>query len=138
MHLVAQLCIVVLAYDAWFYYFHRLLHTKWLFSYHRKHHEYKQNVCAGATFHADRLENALSGAGVLVPFFAVPGVELPAVIAGSLLCGIMGIIHHDPDLVNLPVLRWLFTDHHILHHTYPMGNYGRYWIDYLHGTVIGQ
>ena len=138
MHAAAQLWIVVLAYDVWFYYFHRLLHTSWLYAYHRKHHEYKRNVCARATFHADRLENALSAAGVLVPLVAVPGVELPAVVAGSLLCGIMGIIHHDPHLVTLPGLRWVFDEHHIRHHTHPVGNYGRYWIDYLHGTVIGS
>lgn len=135
MYWFLQLGIVILFYDIHFYYFHRLLHTKRLYAYHKKHHEYTTDVSAKSTYHAGHFENALSGVGVLYPYLLFEGVGIPAVFLGSIMCFIMGIIHHDPDLIQLPVLRWFFDDHHIQHHHNFHGNYGRYWIDYIHGTV---
>lgn len=136
MKWIVQLSIVIVSYDIWFYYFHRLLHTKWFYVYHKRHHEYVKNVSAKATFHADLFENLLSGAGVIFPWFYLPDVEASAVLAGSMACTVMGIIHHDPHLVRLSALKWVFDDHHIRHHHFFNGNYGRFWIDVLHGTVI--
>ena len=134
MHFIFQIMLVLLCYDIHFYYFHRTLHSKSMYRYHKRHHEYTDNVVAMATFHASALENYASGLGVIYPYLIFDDVTFLAVTLGSALCTIKGIIRHDPQLVRLPVLNLLFDDHHIDHHRYFNCNYGSYWIDWLHGT----
>jgi lathosterol oxidase len=67
-----QTAAAVLALDAWLYWKHRLLHTRWLFAFHRAHHVYRD-------------PNALAGFAVgpvesLLTFWPVVLVALPQAI----------------------------------------------------------
>ena len=135
MYFLLQIILVVMSYDIHFYYFHRALHTRWLYPYHKKHHEYTYNVSAMATFHASKFENYFSGIGIFYPYLLFSQVSIYAVIVGSFICMIKGIIRHDPKLIKLPILRIFFSDHHIIHHYKTNCNYGSWWIDTLHQTT---
>jgi sterol desaturase/sphingolipid hydroxylase (fatty acid hydroxylase superfamily) len=38
------------------------------------------------------------------------------------------MMRHDDRLI------WLIGNHHLLHHKYPLYNFGEYWLDSLMGT----
>ena len=134
MYFIYQIILVILFYDVHFYYFHRLLHTRWLYPWHKKHHEYTHSV-AKATFHATHFENTLTGIGCFYPYVLFSDVHFCAVVVGSIVCTVKGIIRHDPGFIRIPILRLFFSDHHILHHKHQKYNYGTWWLDKIHGTV---
>jgi sterol desaturase/sphingolipid hydroxylase (fatty acid hydroxylase superfamily) len=135
MNTFLQILVVILSYDIFFYYFHRLLHLKWCYPYHKKHHE-TLDTNWRTTFRADFIENSVSGIGGVVIYGLVyPTISFNALIIGNLYCFLNGFVDHEPRLVNHPVFNWWYTDHHINHHKYFTCNYGRKWLDYLHGTL---
>lgn len=56
---ILQTAGAVLALDAWLYWKHRLLHTRWLFPFHRAHHVYR-NPTALAGFAVGPVESVLT------------------------------------------------------------------------------
>jgi lathosterol oxidase len=72
LRVAVQTVGAVLALDAWLYWKHRLLHTRWLFSFHRAHHGYRDPT-AFAGFAVGPLE-------ALLTFWPVVLVALPAAI----------------------------------------------------------
>ena len=125
-----QLHIVVLAilsYDVWFYFVHRLLHHPLLYPYHKEHH---RNVFPTwkDTFTADRLENAVSGLGVVIPLL-YSSDYVRETMAAFTLCMTRGVMHHDIRFASIT------GTHHLIHHQKFKYNYGEPWIDYLMGTA---
>ena len=134
MNIYLQIFVVIFSYDLFFYYYHRLLHTKYLYPYHKKHHEHTEPTWK-TTYHADLIENYVSGIGGLIIYILVyPIISIKALLLGNLYCFLNGFVHHEPKFINLPIFNWWYNDHHVNHHKYFSCNYGREWLDYIHGT----
>lgn len=130
--------------DAWFYGWHRLLHTPWLFRHvHAVHHKSVDvNPFSSYSFHA--LEAFLLGAWVVPAALLLP-IPLPALAAVQVI-GLLNNVnsHLGYELlprwwVKVPLLAWTSSStYHNLHHQRLRGNYGlftRLW-DRLLGTEL--
>ena len=128
--------------DAWFYAWHRLLHTPWLFRHvHSVHHKSVDvNPFSSYSFHA--LEALILSAWVLPAALLLP-IPLP-VLAAVQVIGLLNNLnsHLGYELlprwwVRAPLLAWSASStYHNLHHQHLRGNYGlftRVW-DRLFGT----
>jgi Delta7-sterol 5-desaturase len=130
--------------DAWFYFWHRLLHHPKLFRYvHAVHHKSVDvNPFSSYSFHW--FEGIVLGAWVLPVVLFVP-IYLPmvgALHAIGLANNVMSHLGYEffPRwLMRVPVLRWINTStFHNLHHSTFKGNYGlmfRIW-DRMLGTEL--
>lgn len=134
MHTFLEFILTVVSYDVNFYYMHRLLHTRFFWPYHKKHHE-DVKTSASSTFKGHIIENILQGIGGLYPFLLLyPQISYNGLLIGTVYTSVAAVVRHEPSLFNLPLLRILISDHHALHHQYFNCNYSTFWIDYLHGT----
>jgi sterol desaturase/sphingolipid hydroxylase (fatty acid hydroxylase superfamily) len=138
------LAILLIFNDAWFYFWHRLLHHPKLFRYvHAVHHKSVDvNPFSSYSFHW--FEGMILGAWVLPVVIFVP-IYLPMI---GLLHGIglannvmshLGYELFPRWLLKVPLLRWINTStFHNLHHSSFKGNYGlmfRFW-DRVFGTEL--
>lgn len=140
----ATFAALVVFNDAWFYFWHRLLHHPKLFRYvHAVHHQsIDVNPFSSYSFHW--LEGLILGAWVLPVVLAVP-IYLPmlGVLQGigmaNNLMSHLGYEFLPRWLLRIPLLRWINTaTFHSLHHTTFHGNYGlmfRFW-DRILGTEL--
>jgi sterol desaturase/sphingolipid hydroxylase (fatty acid hydroxylase superfamily) len=143
---VASVVGLVLFNDAWFYAWHRALHTPRLFRWvHAVHHKSVDvNPFSSYSFHA--FEGFILGAWT-IPFVVLVPFYLPAL---GLLQGVglanNVMAHLGYELlprwwVRAPLLRWTNTStFHNLHHTRLQGNYGlftRFW-DRALGTELPE
>jgi Delta7-sterol 5-desaturase len=122
--------------DAWFYFWHRLLHHPKLFHHvHAVHHKSVDvNPFSSYSFHW--FEGLILGAWILPVALLVP-IYLPmlgAMHGFGLANNIMSHLGYEffPRwLLRVPLLRWINTStFHNLHHTSFRGNYGlmfRFW-----------
>jgi Delta7-sterol 5-desaturase len=142
----ASLVGLILFNDAWFYFWHRLLHTPLLFRWvHAVHHKSVDvNPFSSYSFHA--FEGFILGAWI-IPFFVLVPFYLPAlgVLQGVGLANNV-MAHLGYELLprwwlRAPLLRWSNTStFHNLHHTRLQGNYGlftRFW-DRALGTELPE
>ena len=122
--------------DAWFYFWHRLLHHPKLFRHvHAVHHKSVDvNPFSSYSFHW--LEGFLMGAWILPVVLYVPiYIPMLGVLQGiGLANNVMSHLGYEflPRwLIRVPGLRWMNTStFHNLHHTSLNGNYGlmfRFW-----------
>jgi Delta7-sterol 5-desaturase len=130
--------------DAWFYFWHRLLHHPKLFRHvHAVHHKSVDvNPFSSYSFHW--FEGLILGAWILPVALVVP-LYLPmlGVLHGiGLLNNIMSHLGYEflpRRLLRVPLLRWINTStFHNLHHTSFRGNYAlmfRFW-DRMLGTEL--
>jgi lathosterol oxidase len=124
IHIIAS----VISYDIWFYISHVLLHSKYLYKYHKEHH-YKIVPQFLDTYAGHRLEGPFQGVGMFFPF-AVLTYTYYDILLILFLLNLRGMMRHDERCV------FLIGNHHLLHHRYPNYNYGEYWIDWLFGTLL--
>lgn len=117
----------ILSYDLWFYFFHRVLHTKEFYKYHKKHHENVEPEWLD-TYNASFVENLVSPLGIYIPMIYY-GVFNTECILSMIFVNTRGLIRHERRLTHI------FGDHHIKHHKKLNCNYGEKWIDYLMGTL---
>ncbi len=122
--------------DAWFYFWHRMLHHPKLFRHiHAVHHKSVDvNPFSSYSFHW--LEGFILGAWVIPVLLFVP-IYLPmlgAIQAIGLANNVMSHLGYEffPRwLLRVPLLRWINTStFHNLHHTSSRGNYAlmfRFW-----------
>ena len=116
------LCLLCLFLDTWFYWTHRLLHTRWLYKrVHYVHHTFThtRSWCA---FYAHPLEFYIGNlAGVFGLPFLVPGYVLPVhkvtFMAWAWTCQVVTMFSHSG-------LTQLGADVHGKHHTLYKCNYG--------------
>ncbi len=142
----ASIVGLVLFNDAWFYFWHRLLHTPLLFRWvHAVHHK-SVDVTPFSSYSFHAFEGFILGAWT-IPFVVFVPFYLPAL---GLLQGIglanNVMAHLGYELLprwwlRAPLLRWTNTaTFHNLHHTRLQGNYGlftRFW-DRTLGTELPE
>jgi sterol desaturase/sphingolipid hydroxylase (fatty acid hydroxylase superfamily) len=121
-----MLILHILGYDIWFYASHRLLHTKYLWSIHKIHHE-KRYPTIWDTNYAHWSEGIIQSIGILLPFLLYYPNWIEFIIA-CVFTNMRGHARHDPRMI------WLLGNHHMLHHELGNVNYGDYYIDCLFGT----
>lgn len=128
--LVSSIALTVLLWDAWFYWTHRLMHTKLLFRvFHRTHHR-------------SRITNAMTGYSLDIPEALVYVVFLPLVallypmhpvsMMAFMVINLAGnfVIHSGHEFMPAGFgrtrwCRWLNTSTaHAMHHHDNAGNYG--------------
>ena len=122
------LLLHILGYDIWFYLSHILLHTNYLWKYHKIHHEIIRPKFTD-TYTGHFLEGPFQSIGFLLPviFYRIDFIQAGIAL---ILVNLRGMMRHDDRTV------WLIGNHHLLHHLYFNCNYGEYWLDTLFGTSI--
>lgn len=140
----AALFALILFNDLWFYGFHRLLHTRWMYQrVHLVHHRSVDvNPFSSYSFH---LIEALLITGWIVPAALLVPLPMPVLMAAQVIGSLNNVMAHlGHELlpswwIRAPLLRWSNTaTFHALHHERFKGNYGlftRIW-DRLFGTEL--
>ncbi len=144
--IAATFIALIVLNDAWFYFWHRLLHHPRIFRHvHAVHHRSVDvNPFSSYSFHW--VEGLILGGWVLPVVLLVPiylpmlgvlqGIGLANNVMSHLGCEFL-----PRSLLRVPLLRWINTStFHNLHHTSFKGNYGlmfRFW-DRLLGTELGH
>ena len=140
--LALSLPALLLWHDAYFYWTHRLLHTRWLFRrVHGVHHR-SRNPSPWAAYSFHPVEALVTGLVTPLALLVVP-VHGAVIIAFS-VHQILRNAHGHAAVETMPrsfVRHWLWgrfttTTHHHLHHETAQGNYGLWftWWDRWCGT----
>jgi len=125
-----EFVLYIFYYDLFYYFIHRLLHTKYLYIIHKLHH--KKNIPDFYDYYNVHLiEIPITSIGI---FFAIYLFKLYIyqLIYAIIFINIRGILSHDKKFV------YLVGNHHLIHHQYYKCNYGEYWLDYLFGTIYNN
>ena len=138
---IAVTLVGVVGVDAWTYWKHRALHTRWLFGFHRDHHRFRDPT-AFAGFAVGPLEalwTFLPGArGVGIPRPCTGGRCTSGSIVGFVLlnlylhCGVeVGLLERV-----VPRLGFNTSAFHNVHHSHVRANFGEVarWWDRICGT----
>ena len=115
------------SYDIWFYISHVLLHSPYLYKYHKQHHT-KIVPTFLDTYLGHVIEGPFQSIGTFFPFVMGLKYSYYDVILILVLLNTRGMMRHDERCV------FLIGNHHLLHHRYPKYNFGEYWIDSICGT----
>ena len=121
-----RLVVSIISYDIWFYISHVILHSRFMYQYHKLHHT-KPVPNYTDTYLADSVETVFQGVGFMFPVM-VYTYSTADIILVLLFINIRGMMAHDPRFA------FLIGNHHLLHHKYGNCNYGQYWLDSLGGT----
>lgn len=131
--MLTEFAVMVLVHDAYFYWAHRLMHTKWLFRrVHRVHHKSRTPTPWAA--YAFAPPEAILEAGILpLAALLLPLHEVTVLlfVTHMLVRNVIG--HAGVELfpswwLRAPILRWFTTTtHHDLHHSRGRYNFGLYF-----------
>jgi len=132
-HMLVELAAMVLLHDAYFYWAHRLMHTKWLFRrVHRVHHKSRTPTPWAA--YAFAPPEALLEAGILplaallLPLHQVTVLLFVTHMIVRNVIGHAGVELFPSWWLRAPLLRWITTTtHHDLHHSHGGYNFGLYF-----------
>jgi lathosterol oxidase len=140
--LVLSLPLLIVWHDAYFYWTHRLLHTRWLFRHVHGVHHRSRNPSPFAAYAFHPAEALVNGLPVLLPLLVLP-LNLGVVLAFS-VHQVVRNAHGHAAVEVMPrgfARHWLWgrfttTTHHHLHHETAQGNYGLWftWWDRWCGT----
>lgn len=140
--LLGEWTAIVLLHDAFFYWVHRGMHTRWLFRrVHRLHHRSRTPTpwAAYAFAPAEALIEAaiLPLAALLLPMHELTVLLFVTHMILRNVAGHAGVELFPSWWLDVPLLRWITTTtHHDLHHSHGGCNYGLYftWWDRFMGT----
>jgi len=128
-----SLTAAILVHDAYFYFAHRLMHTKFLFKHvHRVHHlSTNPSPFAAFSFHPSE---AIVEAAVLPLLLLVLPMHVSAIIAFMFFMTILNVLGHLGYEIyphGFATNKWSFwnnsSTHHNMHHRYVHCNYGLYF-----------
>ncbi|XP_070501276.1 fatty acid hydroxylase domain-containing protein 2-like [Chironomus tepperi] len=131
LEVMKHLILSMFIHEFVFYYTHRLLHTKWFYRFHKKHHEYKTPTILAALYAGlvDHILSAYLPASICIYILQMHlGTALLwlSTVTVTVIIGHMG--YHSPIFYAAQ-----FHDNHHLKFVY---NYSMYGIaDILHGTL---
>jgi len=140
--LLLSLPVAVVAHDFYFYWTHRLLHTRWLFRrVHGVHHR-SRNPSPWAAFSFHPVEALIQGSALPLMLLVMPLHQY--VVIAFAVHQIVRNTHGHAAVESLPRgfarhwlgARFVTTTHHHLHHETAQGNYGLWftWWDRWCGT----
>lgn len=142
-----EVVLYFLVFDAYFYFGHRLFHTKYLYPIHKSHHvSTAPNAIAGFSF------NPLEGNffGLFLPMYSAAMTMLMGGVlkASVIICGLLQVlqslaIHSGYELAPAWFFEYrvcsffLTPTFHDRHHEHPNCNYSGFftWLDDLFGTA---
>ncbi len=142
-YLVMMFCLIVLAHDAYFYWTHRAMHTRWLYRrIHRHHH--KSVTPTPWTAYSFSVPEAALNAGfmaVWLAFVPTPGIVTLVFMGAQITRNVTahaGLEFHPRWWLSTPLTRWISaTTHHDLHHSGGFNHNFGFWFtfwDKLMGT----
>lgn len=141
-YFILSIFLFLIIHDAYFYFSHRLMHTKLLFKKVHKVHHLSNNPTPWASFSFHPSE-AILEAGILPLFaFIVPYHPLSLFISLLIMAvmnalGHLGYEFYPKGFTTHKVGKWFNTStHHNMHHSKINCNYGLYfnWWDRIFGT----
>merc|ERR1712048_672955 len=65
--LLFQTFVIIMGYNIFFYWTHRAMHSRFLYQFHKRHHEHRETTWA-STFHAGNVEHVVQSAGGIVTY----------------------------------------------------------------------
>lgn len=140
--LLIEFVVIVLLHDAYFYFAHRAMHTRYLFRrVHRLHHK-SRTPTPWAAYAFSPPEAILEAgilpiAGLLLPFHQITILLFVTHMIVRNVIGHAGVELFPGWWLRAPLLRWITTTtHHDLHHSHGGYNFGLYfaWWDRWMGT----
>jgi sterol desaturase/sphingolipid hydroxylase (fatty acid hydroxylase superfamily) len=142
LYLGLSVVLGVVGYDTWFYWYHRLLHTRWLFENVHEIHHRATNPTAFAAYAAHPIETFMGDAYFILFALTVPIHPLAFAAVGLCvsICSLM--LHSGYELSPRSFVRrglhrcFGASTHHNMHHQHVRWNYGSLfnWWDRLMGT----
>jgi Delta7-sterol 5-desaturase len=140
---VMMFAFIILGHDAYFYWTHRAMHTKWLFkTFHRHHH--RSVTPTPWTAYSFSIPEAITNAlfmAVWLTLVPTPGIVGLAFLTFQIIRNVTahaGLELHPRWWLSTPLTSWInTTTHHDLHHggafTYNYGTWFTFW-DKMMGT----
>jgi len=131
--MLAEFAAMVLVHDAYFYWAHRVMHTRWLFRrVHRLHHKSRTPTpwaaYAFAPPEAILEASILPFAALLLPLHEVTVLLFVTHMIVRNVVGHAGVELFPSWWLRAPLLRWITTTtHHDLHHSHGGYNFGLYF-----------
>jgi len=122
--------LYLLYYDIFYYFMHRLLHTKMFYLIHKIHHK-KQIPDYFDFYNVDIVEIPITSVGLGVALY-LHEIYVYQLLCSILIINVRGVMAHETNCV------FLLGDHHLDHHKYIYCNYGEYWLDYIFDTARGR
>lgn len=122
-----EFVLYIVYYDFFYYFMHRLLHTRYLYPIHKIHHtKIEPEYYDFYTIHIVEIPITSIGLFISVYLYKLYMVQL---ICAILFINLRGVLSHD-NRFDVIVGR-----HHLHHHKYFKCNFGEYWLDYIFGTL---
>ena len=122
-----QFILYILYYDLWYYFAHRLFHTRFLYPIHKFHHQ-KLTTEYYDFYTIHIMEIPVTSMGLFAAIY-LHKLYIYQLLLCVLFINIRGMLSHDNKYIDY------VGDHHLLHHKYYKCNYGEYWVDYIFGTL---
>ena len=122
-----EFILYILYYDFFYYFLHRLLHTKLLYHIHKIHHN-KFNPDYLDYYNVNIIEIPFTSIGLFLAIY-IYKIYIYQLLFSIAFINIRGIMSHDTRFI------FLVGDHHLKHHKYFKCNYGEYWLDFIFGTL---
>lgn len=131
--LLAEFLVIVLLHDAYFYWAHRAMHTRWVFrKVHRLHHKSRTPTPWAAYAFAPSEAIVQAGflplAGLVLPLHELTVLLFVTHMIVRNVIGHAGVELFPNWWLNSPISRWITTTtHHDLHHAHRGCNFGLYF-----------
>lgn len=137
-----SIVVSILLHDAYFYFAHRLMHTKPLFRImHRVHHESTNpSPFAAFSFHPTEAVAEAAILPILLLFLPMHPAAILVFMFGMTFLNVVGHLGYELWPRGFATSKWTFwnntSTHHNMHHRYVHCNYGLYfnWWDRLFNT----
>ncbi|HYD46922.1 MAG TPA: sterol desaturase family protein [Terriglobales bacterium] len=130
LYLVVSGVLIVVGYDAWFYWYHRLLHRPWFFERVHAIHHRTSNPSAFAAYALHPFETFLGNSFFVLFPLVVPVHPLAFGATGFAISIYAFVLHSGFEFFPRSfsrhfLLRWISTStHHNMHHRDSEGNFG--------------
>jgi sterol desaturase/sphingolipid hydroxylase (fatty acid hydroxylase superfamily) len=142
-YLAASLLGLIVVHDSYFYWTHRLLHTRWFFRHVHAVHHLSTNPTPWAAYSFHPLE-AMMQSFILLPMVTLFPIHLGILILFTFIVLMMNVLGHlgyefyPARFKSTLAGKWLTSStHHNLHHQHGSKNFGYYFIiwDLLMATL---